>query len=230
MAAMDSIRPMVAFDAMGVIFLDSDDVSSRLVPFLRERGVTAPEGEVVAAYRRASLGEMSARGFWEAWGLGPGYPSVQDAYLKERILIDPGFRAAASAMGAWADLGLLSNDVGEWSAALRAMHGLDGIFSLTVVSGDVGERKPSRRIYEFYIERSLRPAGEILFIDDRPLNLSVAAELGMRTLHFRRESPLSLSPAPGTSPLPGFMPDATAASMEELPSAARRALLRSPSP
>jgi FMN phosphatase YigB (HAD superfamily) len=230
MEAMDPLRPMVAFDAMGVVFLDSDDISSRLIPFLREKGVTASEGEIVAEYRRASLGESSARGFWEAWGLEPGYPSIQDTYLRERILIDPGFRAAASAVGAWADIGLLSNDVGEWSAALREMHGLDEIFSLAIVSGDVGARKPSRRIYELYIERSGRRAEEILFIDDRPLNLSVAAELGMRTLHFNRGKPGAGAPVPGTSPLPGFMPDASAASMEELPSAARKALLGSPSP
>ncbi len=219
---------MIAFDAMGVIFIDGDDVKSCLIPFLRERGVLEADDEIVARYRAASLGKTGAREFWSYFGLSDGYAAVQESYLRKRVRLDPGFAAAAGELSAWADIGLLSNDLGEWSAELRSIHSIEGLFSLAVVSGDVGLRKPDPAIYRLFVERARRPAQEVLFIDDRPDNLRAASGVGMRTLLFRRDGrPASV---PGPACADGFSPDAAASDLRDVPALARRALSALPSP
>jgi FMN phosphatase YigB (HAD superfamily) len=84
-------------------------------------------------------------------------------------------------------LAILSNDVKEWSAHLRRRFGLDELFSVAVISGEVGWRKPGVEIYACLLERLQALPQECVFIDDRQPNLRVPAELGMATIWFRCE-------------------------------------------
>jgi epoxide hydrolase-like predicted phosphatase len=71
--------------------------------------------------------------------------------------------------------GLLSNSWGnhydrsDW----------DEMFDAVVISGEVGMRKPEREIFELVLDRIGLPAGECVFIDDIPHNVSAAAEAGL---------------------------------------------------
>ncbi|GAA2774556.1 HAD family phosphatase [Saccharopolyspora taberi] len=59
---------------------------------------------------------------------------------------------------------------------------LDGLFEVTVISGDVGLRKPDPRIYRLTLERlGLTPA-EAVFVDDAPPNVEAAEQLGLRAV------------------------------------------------
>jgi putative hydrolase of the HAD superfamily len=62
--------------------------------------------------------------------------------------------------------------------------GLRDIFRLFVSSCFVGLRKPERDIYRLALEVSQKKPEECCFIDDRVLNLEVAAQLGMHTMEF----------------------------------------------
>ena len=53
------------------------------------------------------------------------------------------------------------------------------MFDAVVISGEVGMRKPERQIFELALERIALPAGECVFIDDLPHNVSAAAEAGL---------------------------------------------------
>lgn len=57
----------------------------------------------------------------------------------------------------------------------------DGI----VLSGEEKIAKPDARIYEILLERTGRPAGECLFIDDAAVNIAAARELGFQTILYR---------------------------------------------
>jgi putative hydrolase of the HAD superfamily len=77
---------------------------------------------------------------------------------------------------------MLSNDVSGWSAYLRRRLALDRLFTLVVISGDYGFRKPDRRLYQILL-RSLSVAPHrCVFVDDQPRNLETAAQLGMHTV------------------------------------------------
>lgn len=62
--------------------------------------------------------------------------------------------------------------------------GLREVFTLFVSSCFVGLRKPERDIYRTALEISQQQPDECCFIDDRVLNLEVAAQLGMHTMEF----------------------------------------------
>jgi putative hydrolase of the HAD superfamily len=66
----------------------------------------------------------------------------------------------------------------------RYPHDLFGeLFDGVVISGEVGTRKPAKRMYELGAERAGAQLYECVFVDDLPFNLTPAEELGMATVH-----------------------------------------------
>lgn len=57
------------------------------------------------------------------------------------------------------------------------------LFDVTIVSGNVGIRKPDPAIYELALDMLNLPAQACCFIDDLEHNLIPAKELGIRTIH-----------------------------------------------
>ena len=88
--------------------------------------------------------------------------------------------AVRAARRAGVRTGLVSN---SWGTRSYDRELLAELFDGTVISGDVGIRKPAPRIYALAAERiGLEPA-DCVFVDDLPFNLAPAAELGMATVH-----------------------------------------------
>lgn len=76
--------------------------------------------------------------------------------------------------------GLLSN---SWGIDMYPWDRLDTHFDLTVVSGQVGLRKPDPAIFELALEQVGLPASSCAFIDDLERNVEVAASLGLTAIH-----------------------------------------------
>jgi putative hydrolase of the HAD superfamily len=62
--------------------------------------------------------------------------------------------------------------------------GLRKIFDVFISSCFVGLRKPEEGIYRLALDITQRPPEECLFVDDRPLNVDAAAQLGMSVIRF----------------------------------------------
>jgi putative hydrolase of the HAD superfamily len=176
----------VVFDAMGVVFTVCDDTNDLLVPFIWERNPDISREAVNEIYVRASLGQITSRRLWEEVGLGDQYPEVETTYLDTRLTLDPEFAPVARALSERFSLGLLSNDLSEWSAYLRDRFSLDFLDAVTI-SGDAGCRKPSPEIYERFLADAGARAEDCVFIDDKLTNLWAAAALGMRAIRFARQ-------------------------------------------
>jgi FMN phosphatase YigB (HAD superfamily) len=196
----------IVFDAMGVIFPEPDDILGLLIPFLKAKNPEVSDDAVNEAYRKASLGLMDAGTFWSKIGFGALYPEIEGEYLDSSFLPDPGFKPLAKRLAKSFKIGLLSNDVGEWSRRLRAKFGLESLFSAIVISGDVGYRKPDPKIFEIFLEKSGTGANACVFIDDRLRNLASAKGLGMRTVLFDKALPDAS----------GYVADAAAKGFNEL--------------
>jgi HAD superfamily hydrolase (TIGR01509 family) len=194
----------VMFDVMGVVFTVGDDTNDLLVPFIWERNAGISREAINEIYIRASLGQVTSRQLWDEVGLGRDYPQVERAYLDTRLTIDDGFLPAARRLSGRHSIGLLSNDVSEWSAYMRAKHSMDFLAGVTI-SGDVGIRKPDAGIYERFLRDAGARARECVFIDDRCKNLAAAAALGFRTIRFARQPEES-----------DFVPDATVTGFAEI--------------
>lgn len=57
-------------------------------------------------------------------------------------------------------------------------------FDFIVISGAIGWVKPSREIFDFLLQKTGRRAEECVFIDDSPVNIAAARELGFDAIHF----------------------------------------------
>lgn len=71
-------------------------------------------------------------------------------------------------------------------------HLWDGMFDVTVISGDVGMRKPEERIFRHTFELMGLAPDECVFIDDLEHNIRAGASLGMPgILHVEYETTLA---------------------------------------
>ena len=79
-------------------------------------------------------------------------------------------------------LGLLSDTVPPTAQSIRHGGGYDP-FEFTILSCEVGMRKPDERLYKMVLSKipNVDP-GTIVYIDDNPINLIPAQKLGMQTI------------------------------------------------
>jgi putative hydrolase of the HAD superfamily len=82
-------------------------------------------------------------------------------------------------------MGTINNESRELNLHRIEKYGLRKIFRLFVSSCFVGLRKPEGGIYRLAIETTQIKPEECCFIDDRALNLEIAAKMGMRTLQMQ---------------------------------------------
>jgi putative hydrolase of the HAD superfamily len=82
-------------------------------------------------------------------------------------------------------MGTINNESRELNNFRIEKFGLRKIFRVFVSSCFVGLRKPECDIYRLALDVTQVPAAESCFIDDRPLNLECAAQLGMHTIQMK---------------------------------------------
>ena len=181
---MHDVKPALVLDAMGVIYQAADDVAELLIPFVTGRGGAQDGAAITDAYMKASRGELTAESFWKTVGLTR---AEEDEYLSGHRLMPGLLELLASARQTFGAVWCLSNDVSEWSAALRKTFKLEELFDGWVISGDVRYRKPSAPIYEILRTRLGSTDRPVVFVDDRLANLAPARCLGMHTIRFGGE-------------------------------------------
>lgn len=172
----------LVLDMYGVIM---EDPNGELLPFLRRHNRDIDVQLVYSAWIKAALGELSSNSFFREIGFDDNLDEVEEDYLS-RIRFDPSFPQFAGQIQKKYRLALLSNDLSEWSGRLRKKYDLDRYFDCVIVSGDVGLKKPDPAIYRLLLDRLNRPPSGCIVVDDRVVNLSAAADIGMDTILFDR--------------------------------------------
>ena len=190
---------MVVLDAMGVMYQPGEDLDDLAIPLLRELGCTKTDAEIVGIYNEASLGVISSAELWRRWGISEA-PALLDRRLMSCYTLTDGLLDFLRwCKEAGLPVACISNDLGEWAAMRAARFSLtDSIVSWTI-SGDVGYRKPDGAIYDAFLEAS--HAAAHVFVDDKPQNVSAAAEKGMHAVLF---GPGAVKPPPGVRPAADF--------------------------
>ncbi len=177
---------VVVLDAMGVIYLAGDDVAELLIPFARSRGCRLPDSDIAETYMEASLGQLTSTDLWRSLGVAGPSADLDADYLKGHKLT-PGVRQFLGKMkAAEIPVACISNDVAEWSRALRKAHGLEDLIFQWTISGEVGARKPDAAIFQRFRSATELWFEDCVFVDDNARNLDAARALGFRTLLFGR--------------------------------------------
>lgn len=204
------MKKWVFFDVMGVVFVVGDDTNDLLVPFIRKKNPQISIEKINKAYLEASLGNISSLKFWSLMELGePDYSVVETEYLDSKLKMDKYIPKVFRELSRYYNIGLLSNDLSEWSIYLRKKYELDKYLQCSIISGDVKCRKPQKQIYEIALKKANCSAKDCIFIDDRLKNLYPAAELGMNVVKFNREedfdATLNFSQAKSISEIPNIV-------------------------
>jgi putative hydrolase of the HAD superfamily len=180
----------LVLDAMGVIYPVGDDVHNLLCPFITAKHGAGDYTTVEKYYIQASLGEISARDLWQAVGIDP---QLEDEYLQRFELTGGLLDFLKKAKSRGIEMWCLSNDLAEWSQKLRSRFGLEKYFSGFIISGDVALRKPDPMIFRLLLARSGVPIKQLLFVDDNPINIVTAVELGIASVLFSPAGDTKLS-------------------------------------
>jgi putative hydrolase of the HAD superfamily len=148
--------------------------------------------DVYWQWRRAyDLAELDASGYWRRVGrsLGRGF---SEAEISELIRLDSAswLRLQAGTVALIEDLAaaglplaLLSNAPGELAEAISALP-VAAYFGHLLFSCQLKLAKPDPECYTRALARLGASAEEVIFIDDRAENVTAAAALGLRSVHF----------------------------------------------
>lgn len=87
-------------------------------------------------------------------------------------------------------LGLLTDTVDGWVEQMEAKHLLPELpYKSVIKSSEVGYVKPEAGIYELATKKAKVPKAEILFIDDRKINVEGARQFGWQAEWFNELNP-----------------------------------------
>ncbi|MFX4285761.1 HAD family hydrolase [Janibacter sp. G349] len=135
------------------------------------------------------VGRLDDEGFEDAFAAAlteaGGHPEPRGllARLAEHMDLDePMIDLVREVRAAGVPVALVSNSLGR---DCYARVDLDELFDVTVISGQVGVRKPSRQIYRIACERLGVDPGQCVLVDDLEHNLVGAARLDIRGIHHR---------------------------------------------
>jgi putative hydrolase of the HAD superfamily len=187
---------LIAFDLNGVLLKSGRLVSENLMSFINK-----PYSLVKKQYLKYSVGAISREEFWKSVGIGI---AEGEKNLSERVKLNVDVELISELSKKYI-LAILSNLPREWIDLLFFNRTSPSFFKYVVISGEVGVRKPDRKIYLRLLSESNIPPEEVLFVDDKKSNLMVAKDLGMKTVWMK-----------GRDDAP-FEPDFIIDSLEELP-------------
>ncbi len=187
-AAPRSRMQLVVLDAHDVLFRASSDPAELVVPFVRAKGGTATDQEIVEYHRQATLGRLRAPLFWESVGV-EGDPSELDAELLSGVRMQAGAKEFLREMHRrGVPVAVISNDIAEWSYRVRDLHGMTGV-APWIVSAEIGVRKPDPAAFEALRRMTGVPYHSMLIVDAQIPSLDAAKSLGMMTSWFARQRP-----------------------------------------
>ncbi len=181
----------VLFDYGGVICEPQPEADRALLA----RASGAPVAHFEAAYWRYRLdydrAELDVTTYWQrvAADLGRSYTDAEIAELSRLdtaswLTLQPGTVDLITGLAAAGQrLAVLSNAPSDVAEAVQRLP-LAGHFEQLVFSCALKSAKPDPQCFLATLALLEADPGDVIFLDDRPENVSGAAALGIRSLHF----------------------------------------------
>lgn len=177
-------------DAMGVVFLQEDDLKEVFMPYLEKQAVTFGEGSlkqvIESAYLRLTLGEINSEQFFHFLNI-----TRPDLNFLLPVTLDPAFPGFVDKIRKSHRIAVLSNDSQQWANFRNSQLGLSTLIDYYVTSSLLGARKPDRKAYEKTCWLLGAKPQDCICVDNLESNLRPARELGMRVILFRRDGKIN---------------------------------------
>jgi putative hydrolase of the HAD superfamily len=183
---------VILFDVGGVLLTNGWDRNERaqvLVQF--QLDCAAFEARHAQVYRAWEQGAISVAAYLDATVFCEPRPFSRDEFFAAICANSKplpngalGILGELAASGMYM-LGALNNEARETNEYRFRHFGLWNSFRVALTSCYLGQRKPEPVMYQRALDILGRPAGRILFIDDREENVAAATDAGMKTISFQ---------------------------------------------
>jgi putative hydrolase of the HAD superfamily len=180
----------VIFDLAGVLL---HTIRGTFAGLMAERlGVTEVETSRLLGTQENDMwdmGEMNDDEFFtfalELLNLPMNLKPVLEKFVVDDFCIDQEMLAAVHELHKSCNTALLTNFPSHVHTFMQTVWRVDGAFDHIIASCDVKLIKPDPRIYQLTLERLDCRPDEAVFIDDRPVNVVAAEELGIHGIMYQ---------------------------------------------
>lgn len=188
---------VILFDVGGVLLTNGWDTRERALAIEHfQLDAEGFEARHHAAYPAWERGAISLRAYLDETAFNVPRSFSQDEFfafmLAQSKLLPDGALGTLKDLAASNKcmLGALNNEARETNKYRFETFALFGFFKVALTSCYLGLRKPDLAIFERALDILGCPANRILFIDDRPENVSAATQAGMKGIRFEGEESL----------------------------------------
>ena len=173
-------------DAMGVMFLQENDLKEVFMPYLKKHAPMFYEGSITrqieSVYLQLTLGKINSDQFFRQLNI-----KQPDMNFFMGVTLDSTFRDFANEIRKSHRLAVLSNDSHEWANHRNSVLRIQAYINHYITSSLLGVRKPSIMAFKkMYWLLDVDPKS-CIYVDNLVSNLHPANELGMRVVLFRRD-------------------------------------------
>lgn len=176
------------FDLGGVLFVNGTKafISYLTNTFnLDEKTVSSLlDGELGSKYRE---GKISREEFWQQFkqqlGVDKDLEDLEDEWIKGYKLIDATRDLILDLIKKY-KIYYLSDNVRERVERINNQYNFLELFEDGIFSHEVGVRKPDPLIYQLTLKKLELSASQVIFIDDKEINLNPARDLGIYSILF----------------------------------------------
>jgi epoxide hydrolase-like predicted phosphatase len=185
----------ILFDIGGVLIDSERSFDGIFGEFGKALGVP-PEKMIELHSRyldRMLLGKVSAKQFFGAikkeYHLKGDIEKIWLMIAFKHVKLNKKLLSIADKLRAHYQLALLSN-VSEPRSLVDREFDLYPHFDHKFLSYKLKMKKPSKRIFQYALKKMKMKPNEVLFIDDKEVNLAVARELGIKSIQFNNNAQL----------------------------------------
>lgn len=183
------LNDAIIFDFFGVI-------CSEIAPFWLAKYLLKEEAKKIKAtiIHAADTGKLSQQEMFDKLGEIVRLPAEQvEKEWWSYVIINTEVVEIVRRLRVNHTVALLTNSPAQFVRGILSKHDLFSLFDSIIVSSEERCAKPNLTIYERTLERLSAHAENTLMIDDNPINIEGAIDVGMKGLVF--ESPAQLRKA-----------------------------------
>lgn len=168
------------FDFFGVLCDDPHLI------WLRNRGLIDQVPALIEQYYQYSdIGTMSPKELYAHLAEVSGMTAVEvESSVRGNLKIDPQVEQMIRSLKASYKVGLCSNAQQGFVEDILKEHSLTDLFDTTVISSQVGFRKPNKEMFLYALRKLGAEPSETIFIDDNESYVRVAVEMEFSAFVF----------------------------------------------
>ncbi len=180
----------IIWDLEGVILRTADGSVPATLARLLEVPVEKVKPVLDSDYdARVDLGEFSQDEYWdyiiENVGRPPEFKNKLEHFFDKEMIVDQQVLGDIHHYHKYLKTCLFSNFSRDLRCLIKKYWPISTAFDELLISSEIGMMKPQPEAFQYALDKLGCKAGETIFVDDRPINVTSAEELGLHAILYR---------------------------------------------